>query len=191
MSTAADSFFAEKDNCAPGDITAGVCNGDPLATAPDLAFGNYLTGLTGNQYYQYKAYFISDDPGTACTGAPCLPELMSVGIGSASRYRGDSPDVKNRNLVPFTALVSATETGAGGCTRTYQVSADGTNYYYYSGGLWLLASSAANSNDITSLNTGLSSFASQVGTGNLYWKAFFNSDTTQDCSLSQLDFVYQ
>jgi len=46
------------------------------------------------------------------------------------------------------------------------------------------------SNTASVMNDNISSFPGIIRTGDLYWKAFLSSDSTQDCELDELKISY-
>jgi hypothetical protein len=135
----------------------------------------------------------SDDFGSvACsTYGYCSPELKSVSAGPG-HYGNSVNTVSNSTGQSYVNLSSFTETlGASGCASgvVYNLSKDNSTWYYWNGSAWTLAnSSVAQANAATVVNTNISTFSTQVGTGTLYFKAFLQSsvDGTSACSLSSV-----
>ena len=55
---------------------------------------------------------------------------------------------------------------------------------------WVAAAGFAQTNTAAQVNTNISAFVTDVGTGTYYFKAFLNSDGTQQVELDQIDLVY-
>jgi hypothetical protein len=76
---------------------------------------------------------------------------------------------------------------------TYQISKDdGTTWYYYTGSTWTTTSSGTSeSNDITTINSNLTTFNTLTWwTDDFTWKAFLNSDGNQKVELDELTVQY-
>ncbi len=140
-----------------------------------------LTNIVDNRYFQYKAFFETDT-------ATESPELTSIVIGP-THYDAGQPTVINGTGEDFTALNSFSETLGGNNegTTQYQVSHNGTDWYYHDGSAWTVAVSFIESNTANAINAALSSFVTEIGTGTFYYKAFLNSDGTQQVEIDQVD----
>lgn len=140
-----------------------------------------------NRYFQYRVIIEAED-NTACSGKPCLPEVTSIEVGPTGRYYGGSPVVSSKTPISYTDLESMTFSEGGSCSITYQLSPNGSTYYYWSGSAWIAAtgeniSESASGSDI---KTNITSFKSTVGIGSLYFKAFMTSNTSQSCTLDEI-----
>ena len=144
-----------------------------------------LTKVANNQYFQYKAYLETDNSSYS-------PELKSVVIGP-THYPGDNPTVQNNAGQTYAVLNSFVETlGAGnaGSVR-YQISKDGTNWYYWNGSGWVAASGYSQTNTAANVNTNCGRFDDDVGRGDFYFKAFLHSGAAaQQVELDQVDLGY-
>jgi hypothetical protein len=144
-----------------------------------------LTNVDNNQYFQYKAYLETDNSSYS-------PELKSVVIGP-EHYPDDNPTVQNNTGQTYVALGSFAETlGAGneGSVK-YQISDDGTNWYYWNASNWVAASGYSQTNTAAEVNTNCGQFDDDVGTGDFYFKAFLHSDAAaQQVELDQVDLGY-
>ncbi|MEW5994636.1 MAG: LamG domain-containing protein [Candidatus Zixiibacteriota bacterium] len=144
-----------------------------------------LTNVADNQYFQYKAYLETDNSSYS-------PELTSVTIGPA-HYPGDNPTVQNSTGQTYAVLSSFAETlGAGNAGSVkYQISNDGTNWYYWNGVNWAAASGYSQTNTAAEVNANCGQFDNDVGTGSFYFKAFLHSDAAaQQVELDSVDLVY-
>ena len=106
------------------DSTTGTYYSELLNSTLELPSLS-LTNVDNNRYFQYRAYFETDTFSYS-------PELKSVVIGP-THYPGDNPTVQNNAGQTYALLNSFVETlGAGnaGSVR-YQVSNNGTNWYYW------------------------------------------------------------
>ena len=118
--------------------------------------------------------------------------FYTVAAGS-SAYPTDSPTVVNNTGLTFTKnLGSLSEILASDSAGsvTYQVSNDGTNWYYYDNSNWVSASGVGQSNAVTVLDTNLITFVDDVGTGDFYFKAFLTGDGSQQVKLSAVSVLY-
>ena len=194
----ANTYFSELHNCSSINGATGECNGPVNTASPSLTFADFVTAPSANRYFQYRAILESDDEVGVCAGSTtCMPSVSSIKIGpttnpgNTGRYYGGSPFIENNNPVSFSSLSAMTETAGGTCAPSYQISNNGTNFYYYNAGSWVAASGAAQTSSAADVNTNLSSFVSDVASGYLYFRAYLNSDTTQTCEIDELEFTYQ
>lgn len=143
--------------------------------------------LQSNPYFQYRAIFEAEE-NSGCNDQVCVPELTSISISPSNRYYGGSPVIRTKQTFTYQSLESITFTENGSCTPTYQLSPDGVNYYYHNGTNWTLASSEDKSftSNSTLTKTNIQSFHTVAGPGQLSIKVFLNSDTTQDCEISEI-----
>ena len=120
--------------------------------------------------------------------------LLSPLCYAGTPYPTDNPTVVNVSpALGFTGLSSFSETlGAGnqGSVK-YQISNNGTNWYYWNGSIWVAATdSYDHSNTATEVNTNCAQFDDDVGGGNFYFKAFLHSDGTQQVELDEVTLGY-
>jgi hypothetical protein len=144
-----------------------------------------LTNVVNNQFFQYKAYLETDNSSYS-------PELKSVVIGP-THYPGDNPTVQNNAGQTYAVLSSFVETlGAGNAGSVkYQISMDGTNWYYWNGSNWVAGSGYSQTNTVAEVNTNCGQFDDDVGRGDFYFKAFLHSDAgAQQVELDQVDLGY-
>ena len=144
-----------------------------------------LTNVTDNQYFQYKAYLETDNSSYS-------PELKSVDIGP-THYPGDNPTVQNNTWQTYDSLSSFIETlGAGNAGSVkYQISNDGTSWYYWNGSNWVAASGYSQTNTAAEVNTNCGQFDDDVSAGDFYFKAFLHSDSAaQQVELDHVDLGY-
>jgi len=154
--------------------------------------------IPDNRYFQFRTFLSSDSPVRS-------PELSSVTV-TAQNYPLDAPTIINTTVKPtYTLLNSFTEsrgpaTGQG--QVRYQLSPNGTLWYWYNGTSWVADTAAS---DLIESNTALqltpnpaspspsdpiAQFPTQVGSGNLQWKAILSSDGTQPVELDKIDAQY-
>ena len=131
------------------------------------------------RYFQYKAELLT-------SGNPILhPQVSSIMIGYVS-------EIQNNLTVPYFSYSLVSETlGALGCDEgiTYQLSNNGTTWYWHNGTSWTVAStSLAESNSLASLNANIASFQ-DIAIGDIHFKAFLKTDGASSCDLDSLSFT--
>ncbi|TSA56661.1 hypothetical protein D4R42_03095 [bacterium] len=120
--------------------------------------------------------------------------LLSSPCYAGTPYPTDNPTVVNVSpALGFTGLSSFSETlGAGneGSVK-YQISNNGTNWYYWNGSTWVPATAVYDhSNTAAEVNTNCGQFDDDVGSGDFYFKAFLHSDGTQAVELDEVTLGY-
>jgi hypothetical protein len=99
-----------------------------------------------------------------------------------SGYATDNPYLYTNSPLPYTTLGGFSEaldvTNQG--TIGYQFSKDKTTWYWWDGSTWAIAAPTDynQSNPAATVNSNIASFATQLGGGNLYTKAFFHAAST-------------
>lgn len=135
-----------------------------------------LVGVPNNQYFQYRAYFETES-------SSLTPEIQGVVVGP-SRYASGSPTITSSIAIPYSSLNAWTEvlgaTNAG--SVTYQISRDGSVFYYHNGAAWVPAAGVAQSNSAAQLSSNLSTF----GAGSFSFRAFLTSNGSQACEIDSL-----
>lgn len=147
--------------------------------------------VQNNRYVQYKAFFTGDGMNS--------PTLYAVELHPDS-YPNSNPSLTHaaslrvqgyQTLAGFTETTGTPSTG----TARYQISRDNSTWYYWDTGTktWTLATGAtfpAETNTASEINSYIPFFAYQVGTGDLYVKAYFASDGNHSIALDQLTVSY-
>ena len=89
----------------------------------------------------------------------------------------------------FSTLTSFSESlGSGNAgSVSYQLSPDGTNWYYHNGSNWAAASGSGQTNSASDINSDIGSFHSEVSTGSLRIRAFLNSNGSQAVELESVN----
>lgn len=186
------TYFSELNN----NTVALTGLGDVKKTLPSMLFSAFTAPPAANRYFQYRTILESDDLGTGCnygSGATwCSPELKSVTIDPV-HYASDSPTIIGKTGTSYQSLASFTETLGASCGSGigYNLGVgavySSATWYYWNGSAWVVADgTAAQSNTAAVLGANVASFATQVGTGTVYFKAFLNSSGTAGCELDQL-----
>ncbi len=112
---------------------------------------------------------------------------------NAGTYATDNPYVTNTTGVPFTTLSGFAQTldATNQGTVQYQLSTNGTAWYWWSGTAWVTATGYAQSDSAATVNTNAGTFGAQVGTGSLYFRAFLHAATaTTPVALDNVTFTY-
>ncbi|UYL09156.1 Ig-like domain-containing protein [Bdellovibrio sp. SKB1291214] len=188
-----DTYFSENYNKANNSLT-----GANLGTTASMTFSNFAGfSVTSNRYFQYRAFFESDDASTNCTynstATYCSPELVSVTAGP-DRYDNTIPTFTTTGAGVTSAFQTLdsngfTETlGTNGCSAgaKYALSSNGTNYYYYNGTSWAASSDYSTASTAAQINAGISTFVATAGTGTLRVKSFLKSSATTQCEIDNL-----
>ncbi len=76
----------------------------------------------------------------------------------------------------FKHLTSFSEQSSGGGTAKYQISNNGTDWYYFDGNQWSGATDdSAYSNTASVVNDNIADFPNQIGIGNFYFRVYMDS----------------
>ncbi len=140
-----------------------------------------LSSMADARYFQYKAYVKTRD-------SNYMPKLKTVGA-TPTHYNAGAPYVINNIGITYSTLFSFTETlgGTNEGTVTYQISNNGTSWYYYNGSNWVTAASTSDANTAATIDTNISTFVADVGAGTFYFKAIFTSTSgTQKVELDDV-----
>lgn len=139
--------------------------------------------VSNNRYFQYRAYFETDD-------ATLTPELKSVSIGPV-HYPADRPYIVTTVPLVYVTLdaFAATMGEFNAGSLRVQLTPDGDDFYYlHSGsGEWRVAEDDdTDFSSVSSVNTNFPSYATTVGYGALIWKIFLVSDGTQAVVIDEI-----
>ncbi|MCP4727485.1 MAG: hypothetical protein GY863_20775, partial [bacterium] len=137
----------------------------------------------GNQYYvddmRIRPY-TSPEPG------------ISIGT-QESYYPSDKPSLSPNEGKSYSTLLSFSHT-LGSSSQgevKYLISNNGTNWYWWNGSNWIVVVGYDNLNTVEEVNSNITQFADDVGTGNVFFKAFLISDGTQQVELDGIQLEYQ
>ena len=171
------TYFSELYN-----TTGNVLNGTVEAGSPIMDFGNFSTVIPSLQYVQYRAILESDDASTT-------PELKSVTVGPG-HYDATERTITSKAILgkAYTTLTGFQEDGtdcAGG-TRFSLSHNGGASFFYHDGTGWVLSTDYATANDAPTLDSVISTFPQEVGTGTLQVKAYLKSDGETACEIDAL-----
>ncbi|MBU1018626.1 MAG: DUF2341 domain-containing protein [Patescibacteria group bacterium] len=120
---------------------------------------------------------------TSVFGAEASMSLDDVKIHTA--IAGTHPEFSN--LFDFDAVYSGNNAGTG----YYQISADGSNWFYHSGTSWLAVSDInVDHNTEYEINSYLGGFTGDVGTGSIYVRSFLFSDGTEKVEIDSVSVTY-
>ncbi len=184
----ANTTDSDNDVCVDDEITLA---GDSNTSSPSFSFSDFPSSAqpSNNRYFQYRVMMEAEE-NTACGGEPCLPELTSVEVGPTGRYFSGSPSVVNKTSHPIDkALDNLQASPSSGCNMSYQISNDGTNFYYWDGSSWATGASVSQSNDLVTLNNNLSSFTEQIGLGDFYFKSYLGNSNFGDCEIDKVQII--
>lgn len=185
---AANTSDSDATVCVDDEITLA---GDSNAGSPTFSFSDFPASARppDNRYFQYRVLMEAED-NTACSGEACLPELTSVELAPTGRYFSGQPEIVNTVSGSLVRTISSVIVDASAqCNIGYQVSNDGTNFYYWNGTSWVIGLNSSQSNDLTTLNANISSFAEQVGFGsNFFFKSYLGTTNFSPCELNSIQF---
>ena len=150
----ASSYFTEEQNTGLTNVTS--------VTLPSSVFNN-------KQYIQYRATLESANGVTN-------PQLQSVTL-KPDIYDSGYPTVTNIATFSFLVLTSFSATDSG--TVQYQISRNGTDWYYWNSSWTPATLGYTHSNTKGDINTNISTFPTSIGQGNFYVRAFFDAGTNQ------------
>lgn len=144
-----------------------------------------ISNISTNQWFQYRAYIDS-------TTTAQSPELIAVSttaqVPGSGSYPTNTPFIGNQVPFPFLTLTSFSHTlgGSNAGSVEYQIAVDSTStWYYHNGASWSTATSGypAHTNTPAEITTNAQTIDDEVGSGNLYWRAFLISDGSQAVEL--------
>ena len=188
----AGTYFSELNNMS---VQAAVSSGTVKATGPSITLQTYGTPVPPNRYFQYRAILESDSATTTL-----MPELKSVTVGP-THYDSTSPTVVTKTSLNFNSFTTFTDDSASTCASpssvSYNLSPDGTTWYYWNGTAWASGGSATNSNTASVLNTMTGgppavnpiSQYSLGSPGAVYIKTYLKSDGTHQCSFTKFQTI--
>lgn len=174
------------------DLNADVCinneitlSGESYLETPDFNFSDMAASAlpANNRYFQYRLIMEADDNLS-------LPELQQVRLLPADRYYGAGV-IEATQSFAFTDIESLTFTEGGSCSLTYQLTPNGSDYYYWNGTKWTRATAAltAQSSSAATISEHIGKLSATSGSGSLSWRAFMNSDLTQNCEIKRIEMV--
>ncbi|WP_241558809.1 LamG domain-containing protein [Halobacteriovorax sp. HLS] len=179
------TYFSEYHNNSVIDASGNPI-GSVVANSARFTFTDFVTAPASNRYFQYRLYLESDDESGLCAGKLCMPEITSLNLSSSNIYYGDSPSIVTNTPLSYSKIESISITEIGTCQIGYQISNNGTDFYFWNSSTWTPVSSSADRSNLSVLAEKISLFPTQVGAGNLYIKAYLTSDTTQSCSIDKI-----
>ena len=161
-SNCSDGTFVGPDGTAATFFTENSNTSNSQTTTFNVA-----SLFTNRQYFQYRAVFESDN-------SVLNPQLSSVSI-KPDLYDSGYPTVINNTPFNFVTLASFTPNTVGTGEVRYQISRDGTNWFYWNSAWTAATLGFTHSNSAADINTNISTFPTAVGQGNFYFRAFYNS----------------
>lgn len=110
--------------------------------------------------------------------------VSAYGASQGKQYPTSRPTVVNNTGLSFEEIISFTDIlYPDGSDVTFQISNNGSNWYYHNGSAWVSASGYAQSNSGTVVSQKIGSFHSDIGPGTFYFKAYLNSNGSQPSGL--------
>lgn len=161
-SDCSDGVFVGPDNTAASFFTENNNTGNTRSTVHNVA-----SLFTNRQFFQYKAILESEN-------SVLNPQLSSVSL-QPSLYDPAYPVVINNTPFSFVTLSSFVPSTAGSGQVRYQISRDGTNWFYWNSGWTGATLGFSHSSSAGDINSNISTFPASVGEGNFYFKAIFDS----------------
>jgi hypothetical protein len=162
----------------PGGRTTSSYN-DPVGETISVPDGRYL---------QYRAFLRSHN------SKSLNAQLSTVRLDPANQaYPTDSPTVQNKTGQKYSSISSFIEILGGGNEGQvrYQISNDGSTWYYHNGSVWVLASaSLSHTNSAAGIDARIATFDDDLGPGTFFFKAFLISDGEQQVELDQIEIDY-
>ena len=192
------TYFSELNNNTVPNAMTGLVK----KALPSMLFSDFTSPVGASRYFQYRTILESDDAGTSCnygSGATwCSPELKSVTVDPV-HYDSSAPSVVGKTGVAYVKLASFVETLGTTCASGvgYNLgigaSSGAATWYWWDAsanagaGAWVTANgTSAQSNSATTLSTNLAAFATTLGTGTVYFKAYLKSSGSTACGLDNL-----
>ncbi len=193
-----DTLFNCGNNTS--DSNGNICVNDeitlsagPKPTVPVINFDNLPLSArpNANPFFKYRVYLEADE-NLACSGSPCFPELTSVNLNTSEqeKYFGGIQEVKPTEVINYSRLISIAA-AADDCV-SFQLSPDGSNYFYYSEGAWVPATQPEHRSTKGDLENNILKYSEQFAPGALHIKSFLktNSQQTSNCSIRNIDVNY-
>ncbi len=154
--------------------TAGYLD-DTRGSAVDDLDNIYVVGYSYPYDYladDYTTFLIKYPPGTYSTGRPSITAKQGTSYTSLDGFSEKLGD------------------GSGGIA-TYQLSADGTSWYYHDGTKWQKATTKFQANTAAEVNSRVDKFPQDVGPGRLFIKIFLVSKGEEKVRLSSVTVKYK
>lgn len=143
--------------------------------------GFTLPPLGNHRYFQYRATFESDSPMEAA-------RLKSVTVGPA-HYDSSLPTLTSLQGASFTTLSGFSETvlnTSDGQVR-YQLSPNGSQWFYFNGSGWSSAANTSQVNTVAQVNSNIARFKQDTNASQVFVRAFLISqDGLQSIQMSDI-----
>ncbi|MBI2463361.1 DUF2341 domain-containing protein [Candidatus Peregrinibacteria bacterium] len=148
---------------------------------------DWVTAISGGASTKYDWLFIrkyaSSDPSSSMGSEQANSSYDGIKILPASA--GTHPTYTN--LYGFTETLGGSNAGS----TYYQISNNGTSWYYHNGTSWTaVTTDSTDNNTAASVNFWLDDFDTVIGTGNFYYKAFLVSNGNQAVEINNLAVTY-
>jgi hypothetical protein len=182
------TYYSELFNYSAQAVTP---SGSVQAGLPTMTFANF-TSLAARPFYQYRTIFETDES----TYVPTV-RTATVTTNPATTYASNDQYANSMfaESFSFKHLFSFTTIEDGVCTNTYQISKDGTIFYYFNGATWVVGDTTTTTqrNTAATIASNLPSFNSQImagGTGNFYLRAFLGGNGSTACYIDNVAIQY-
>ena len=189
-----NTYYSELFNMS---TQAPAPSGTVLATSPVITHANFPPALTARPFYQYRTIFESDEVNSAVN-----LKTATVSTNPATIYPSNDKYATTmftpesfvfKHLYSFTTVEDNVP-----CVNTYQISRDGTTFYYFNGATWVVGDTTTitQRNSAPTISSNLPSFNSQInnsgagGTGNFYLRAFLNGNGSRACYIDNIAIQY-
>ena len=152
-----------------------------------MSIGAGTIGVANEKSYVYFDNIITY---TSIEPAPTDSVLPAESI-----YSSEKMTIVNNTGIAFTTLSGFSHvlgSNNEGLVR-YQISHNGTDWYYHNGSGWALVATGLTAeenysftNTVSGINSNISTYVSEVATGSFYFKAFFSSNGMQKVELDSV-----
>ncbi len=118
---------------------------------------------------------------------------VGASLGSEEEVSYDNVQIIPVSVPAYANIISFTETlgAANAGSVAYQLSKNGTNWYYHNDSSWTAVSvDSVHNNTATEVDNLITNFTTDVGTGDLYFKAFLISSGSQKVELDAITLTY-
>lgn len=167
--------------------------GETNTSAPSFTHGNFVNAPSSNRYFQYRVLMASNDQNTACSSAMCVPDLTSISFSSSSsQYYAGSPSIVTPvSSNSFTSLSGFSVSTTDFCDPKFQISSDGSTFYYWNGSAWAVASDSVDqSSTAAQMNTNLPTLSISAST-QVYLRAYLPSTGSSSCQIDSITITGQ
>ena len=122
-----------------------------------------------------------------------LMELRELSGEAPGTYSDARPAAVIKQGICYTTLSGFSETMGpeNGGSIVYQLSPDGSDWYFFDGSRWKNAATEVDANTAEEIDEHIEGYAEKVGPGTLYIKAFLVSDGNQKVQLESITITFE